>query len=106
MKLCLSLSRVSEMPARALNSPAESVVGTAIWRTLGARQSGIRRLPFATMVRKRLHPIDIRHAVLEADYDSFAPICHRTAAEGDEEVGADCPRRIGAGDHCVTGGVR
>ena len=41
--------------------------------------------------------------MLEADGDGFAPIRHRTAAEGDEEVGAGRPRRIGAGDHCVTG---
>ena len=52
-----------------------------------------------------LHPIDIHHAVLEADGDGFASIGHRTAAEGDEEVGAGRPRRIGTGDHCVTGGV-
>jgi hypothetical protein len=35
-----------------------------------------------------LHPIDIRHAVLETDGNCFVSIGHGTAAEGDEEVGA------------------
>jgi hypothetical protein len=39
--------------------------------------------------------------VLETDGNGFASIGHGTAAEGDEEVGAGRPRRIGAGDHCI-----
>ena len=87
------------------NSPADSVVGTVICRTVGALQSG--GAPFTGA--QRIHRLGRAHIVGEAKLHRLGTVGDRAAADGDDQIGLRLARLFRGGDYRrrgVCGGIR